>query len=176
MTDPGMMALLGQFFGVLATGLVLYAFSHKCDSRLKLVLVLASLTFALHYALLGGIAGALVSLINAVRNYIALKFYKSTAFMYLFLAIYAGIAVMNYGHWYDLLPSLAGSINTIAFYKLSGIGMRVLLYGTSASWITYGLRHDAYGAILSEIFIAAMNTITIARLFAARRNAGTTGA
>lgn len=154
-----------QIMGLIATVIVICAFYQKNDVRLKIIMMIGSLTFAVHFYLLGAYAGATVNVINAFLGGFSIRFHKSNKVMFFFIFIYSIIAFFTFEKLISLLPYVTGILGCIALYRLSGIPLRLLILVSSSLWMTYNIIFMSIGGIITEMFVMSVNCITIYRLF-----------
>ncbi len=153
-----------QAIGIIASGMAIFAFSHKSDKRFKIIIAMAAFTFALHFFLLGAYVGAAVNLINSLRAGLSLRFHNSNIIMIGFILVYLVAGVFGYQNPQDVLAVLSGCLGTFGMYKLSGIKLRVCLGISSVSWLIHDSLYRSIGGVATELFIQATNAITIFRL------------
>jgi len=130
---------LAQFIGIIASATVICAFNFKNDVRLKLVMMMGSFLFAVHFFMLGAFAGAIVNLVNVLRGGLSIKFHKSKKMMMFFISIYLTLAFITFDEIINLLPFVTGILGCFSLYLLSGIPLRLVILVSSSIWLTYGI-------------------------------------
>jgi hypothetical protein len=156
---------LAQIIGIIASAFIISAFLNKGDNHYKLLIMVGASLFALHFYMIGAMAGMVANIINAIRAGGSIYYHRSTPVLLFFLASYIAMGVVIYDSPVDLLPVFSGCVSTFAMFRLSGIQMRVCMYLSSLSWIAYGILVMSIGGIMTDSFILIANSITIYRLF-----------
>lgn len=156
---------LAQLIGIIASAIIVFAFNMKSDVRLKLIMVVGSFLFAVHFYMLGAYTGAIVNFINSFRGGLSIKFHKSNKIMLTFIVIYLCLAIVTYDQIINLLPFVTGVLGCFILYQLSGIPMRLAILVSSSLWMTYNIIFMSIGGIITEMFVMSVNCITIYRLF-----------
>ncbi len=156
--------VIAQGVGLIASALVIFAFSRKSDKLFKVFVMCGALVFSFHYILLGAYAGAAVAILNAVRTFFVIKFEQSRKVLFSFLFLYLVAGFIVYDKPSDLLPILSGSLSTIALCTLSGIKMRLMAFGIEILWLSYSIVIKSIGGLITNLFVLSTNAITIYRL------------
>lgn len=147
--------LLSQCFATLGFAFGLYGFMHAQDKHLKLCIAAAAVSMAVHFVLLGAVAGVFISLLGAAR-YIASSYTRSTTLMALFMAIGVVYGAITHQVWSDAIPILANILATYAIFNLTRARLRGCLIGVSLCWITYNsLHHSIVGVAMEGFYILA---------------------
>jgi hypothetical protein len=155
-----------QLVGYLAFVLGIVTFAQKDDKRLKLLLVVQSLTYVVHFWLLGEQAASAAAFVTALRTLSAVKT-RSGWVCAFFLLFGVGLGGRFVTTWFSVLPVIASSIGTIALFNLSGLRMRLALFAATLLWLVNNLFSGSIGGTLLEASIAVANLYTMWRLFRA---------
>ncbi len=152
-----------QLVGYLAFVLGIVTFAQKDDRRLKLLLVVQSVTYVVHFWLLGEPAASASAFVTALRALAAVKTRSGwvCAFFVLFGVALGGRFVTT---WFSVLPVIASSIGTLALFNLSGLRMRLALFVATLLWLVNNLFSGSIGGSLLEACIAVANLHTMWRL------------
>lgn len=134
MHDMTWQFVTGQALSLVALGLCIAAFSSKQDDRLLLILVLANIAFALHFAFLGGWVAASLTTLIIIRIILARRFKGSWLATMLLLAASAAAAAVTWQDPLDVLPLTAAVLGMVGMFLLHGIAMRVVLAGAALAW------------------------------------------
>jgi hypothetical protein len=153
-----------QLVGYLALALGIVTFAQKDDRRLKLLLVVQSVTYVVHFWMLGEPAASASAFVTALRALAAVKT-RSGWVCAFFLLLGAGLGVRFVTTWFSVLPVIASSIGTIALFNLSGVRMRLALFAATLLWLVNNLMSGSIGGTLLEASIAVANLHTMWRLF-----------
>jgi hypothetical protein len=101
--------VITQIVGVIASSFVVYAFTNKSDSRLKIFMMAGSIVFSIHFFLLGAYIGAIVHIIGLFRSWLSIKFHKSNIILMGFITIYVALSVITFESIRELLPLFAAN-------------------------------------------------------------------
>lgn len=161
--------LAGQFFGLVALGICLVAFSSKNDDRLLVLLISANVAFALQFLFFNSWTAAVLTLLVIVRIVLARRYTGSQWVMWGVLAANLIAAALTWRDWIDLLPLIAATLGTVTMFQLRGIPMRVGLGLAALAWMLNNLAIGSIGGTLAEGLIFVTNLITIVRLTRAHK-------
>lgn len=165
MIDLFSYGFVAQAVGILASALIIYAFTHKSDKRLKIFLMLSNILFASHFFLLGAYAGMAINALNCLRVGLSIKFHNSNKIMLGFISAYLGAGFLVYQNPQDVLPIFSACLGTFAMYKLSGIQMRLCLSVSGMSWLIHDIIYGSIGGVITESVLLVTNVITVFRLY-----------
>jgi hypothetical protein len=155
-----------QLVGYLAFVLGVVTFAQKDDRRLKLLLVVQSLSYVVHFWMLGEPAASAAALVTALRALAAVKT-RSGWVCSFFLLLGAALGARFVSTWFSVLPVIASSIGTLALFNLSGIRMRLALFAATLLWLVNNVMSGSIGGSILEASIAVANVYTMWRLFRA---------
>jgi hypothetical protein len=157
-----------QIAGYVSLVLGVWAFLHKDDGRMKLLLSLESVVYGAHFLMLGNMAAAGSATISAARTYASIRsksWWVAGAAVALNLAVGWKVAGRGLG-W---LPVLASCVATVAFFTLEGVRLRMVLLMTTLAWLVNGWVSRSVGGVVLETLIATANATTLARMEWERR-------
>lgn len=152
-----------QIVGYLSFVLGVTAFLQRSDRRLKFFNASESLTYAVHFALLGNLPAAASALISCTRSFLALKL-RSAWLAVFFIAINLGVGAELVKRWTGWLPICATCSATVAIFLMKGVPMRITLLGSTLLWLANNIISHSIGGTMLETTIATVNTLTIIRL------------
>ncbi|WP_332057991.1 YgjV family protein [Vibrio taketomensis] len=161
--DLFMNETLVQALGFVALGLNLCVSSTINDNRMRALICLSCLTFAVHYTLLGALVAGLNLFVNSFRALVSVK-YKGYHVFCLFLIVQIGMSIYFYSEPRDLLPAIASCISCYALFVAEGMRMRIAFLICTLTWMVNAALVGSYGGLLNDLFNASMLTITIFRL------------
>lgn len=147
---------LAQLVGFVALILGVAAFSVKQNEKLKLLQILQSSTYGVHFYLLGAMTGSAMALLAAGRNVVSLLNPPRITGV-LFMVLYLVIGYYRYANWYDILPILAVVIGTYAIFYSEGLALRYLFLAVTSLWLVHNLVVGSIGPIIMETFILCAN-------------------
>lgn len=159
--------VVAQVIGVIALCFGVLAFQTKEDKRLKIFLILQSISLATHFYLLGAQGGATAASISFTRNVCAM-FARLRHVAPLFIATYIVFGIINYERWVDVLPIMSAMFSTTAMFYLRGIPMRLFFLCSTILWLTHNAVVGSIGPFFMEVIIFFSNGYTILSLFRAK--------
>ncbi|RJX69488.1 YgjV family protein [Vibrio sinensis] len=154
---------LVQALGFVALGLNLCASSTTNDNRMRAIICLSCLVFAIHYSLLGALVAGLNLFVNSFRALVSVK-YKGRHVFFLFLIVQIGMSIYFYSEPRDLLPAIASIISCYALFIAQGMRMRFAFLVCTLTWMVNAVLVGSYGGLINDLFNATMLSITIFRL------------
>ncbi|MBS9405368.1 YgjV family protein [Halomonas sp. TRM85114] len=159
----------GQFFGLVSLALCVWAFSCKQDDRLLMLLLSANVAFALQFMFFASWTAAALSLLVIARIALARRYPGSKVAMASVLAASGVAAVLTWQSWADLPAIVAMVLGTVGMFLLRGIAMRVSLGLAALAWTLSHILAGSVGGTLAEALVILTNTITIYRLYRAKK-------
>ncbi len=161
---------LAQLLGYVAFCLGIAAFWQRDDRRLKALVAALSLTYAVHFTLLGNPTAVASALISSLRSGLAI-YTRSVwiAGLVVLANLAAGVAMVS--HWQQALPIAGAVLGTIAMFLLRGIAMRLVLLMGTCLWLMNNLMSGSIGGSALELMVGLTNATTIVRMLVARRKA-----
>ena len=146
------------------------SFLQRDDRRLRAMIALQALSYAVHFFLLGSAIAAFASLVTCARALVSL-YTRSPFVAVVILAVNLTFGVLSVHGAAGWLPVIASSAGTIAFFWFSGLKLRFILLGSTLCWLVNNLLVGSIGGTLLELFIGIANGITCYRLWRAHARA-----
>ncbi len=158
--------LIAQIIGIFAMAMNILAYQQKTRMRILLFQMLGPTLFFISFAMLGGIIGAIMNLIAAVRALIYMNGKRLRAdsiwWLYAFFALYAISYISVFTVFkkevtpanliIEFLP-IIGMVATSISYRMEGARMiRILGLVNSPCWIIYNAFCFSIGGILCDSF------------------------
>lgn len=162
-------ALAGQFFGLVSLILCVGAFSSKRDERLMVLLILANVAFALQFIFFESWTAAALTALVIVRIALARRYPGSLGVMACVLGASLLATWLTWQSLADLPALLAMVFGTTGMFLLRGIPMRVFLGLAALFWMLSQILAGSIGGTIAEALVIITNTITIYRLYRAKR-------
>lgn len=159
----------GQFFGLVSLALCVWAFSSKQDDRLLMLLLSANVAFALQFMLFESWTAAALSLLVIARVALARHYPGSKIAMVVVLAASGVASVLTWQSWADLPAIVAMVLGTVGMFLLRGIPMRFSLGLAALAWTLSHILAGSVGGTLAEALVILTNSITIYRLYRAKK-------
>lgn len=154
---------VAQGVGFLALIFGVISLSHHRDNHLKGWLAVQSFTLSIHYALMDAYAGAVVTMISALRNYLSIRGSVNPA-AFAFLALYVVFGLSRYEVWYDLLPMIASCSSTLAIFYLKGLHMRIVMFCAAFMYFLFNIFVGSIGPMIMEAMMMGANLRTMRKM------------
>lgn len=144
--------------------------SLQCKSMRGILLwqIMANLSTAASYALLGGFSGAGICIIAIVQT-VVMFFYSvkgekcHLAVIILFAALYVACSVYYFTSLFDLFSLCAALCFALSVAQERPMRMRLWSAGSMAFWIIYDLFTKAYGSLIVHIMVMGSALLAIYR-------------
>jgi hypothetical protein len=156
-----------QIFGYFAFVFGVACFLQKSDFRFKLLLVLESISYVLHFWLLGNFP-AMASASMAGSRTLTSIWTSSRWAAAFFLTLTIALGCWLITSWVGVLPIVASCIGTTAVFLFTGITMRLMMLTATFLWLANNILSGSIGGTALEACIALSNTYTIWQLHRAR--------
>jgi len=150
--------LLIQLIGVIGILAGIMAFQSNKHSRALGYKITEESIFALQYLLLGGITGAILNVVGAIRNIIFARLgiaNKEKELKYariIIAAIYTVIGLFSWNGIISILIVFAKIISTLAYGTTDMKKMRILIFFSSICWICYNIHLGSIAGALADGF------------------------
>ncbi|MCA1770675.1 MAG: YgjV family protein [Halomonas sp.] len=159
--------LWAQGIGGVAALLGVLAFQCRQDVRMLLFLAGSCLAWSLHFLMLTQPTAALLNLITAVRNLIAIR-HRGAWLAGLFITLYVISGGVSWRSAWDVLPVIAVVAGSVGVFFLHGLPRRGALLAGSLLWLVFNLQAGSIPGVLVMGADALSNAWRIQRLRAPR--------
>jgi len=157
-----------QLTGYIAAAIGVFSFLQKDDRKLRTTIAAQSLSYAVHFLLLGSTAASAAALVSSARTFISLHT-RATPVAVALLAVNVALGSFTADGLVGWLPVVGSCIGTVAFFWFDGITMRLVLLSSTACWLTNNIMVGSIGGTLLELFIGVVNASTCYRIWQAER-------
>ena len=157
------MSELAQLIGLVGFAMGLFAFSRQDDREMKGYLMLATLVFTVHFALLEAWVATATMGLTAIRAGVAM-YSRAWSWAITFIALQLILSLTLMTQWLELLPLLNGLIGIFAMFRLQGASLRMGMLICGVLGVAYILAVGSIGGSLMDTLVVIMNLATIARL------------
>ncbi len=150
--------IIAQALGLVGTAIMCLSFQCKESRKLFLVQFAASLTFSVHFFLLGAFTGLFLNLAELLRSFLLINGNKKWAShwgtMVFVMLLMAGCGALTWdGGWLSLLPTAAMVVSTPFLWTRNGKVLRLAtLLFISPCWLVYNTVVFSIAGILTEGF------------------------
>lgn len=155
---------LAQALGWIAFAAGVGCFLQRDDRRFKLWMAAECAAYVAHFALLGrptAVASTAVSLARALASLRTRSPWAAAGFVALSLGLGAWLA----DGWLSLLPIASSCLGTLALFLLQGLRMRLVMLAGTLLWVVHNALVGSWGGTALELVVAAVNGVTIWRLW-----------
>ena len=178
--------LWAQIIGFVAMCVGVASFQQKTQRGIILVQMLSSFLWMINLVFLGGLAGALLNVVGVFRSLVFGNKQKFRAdkiawvwgFVAAYLLMYA-LTFVGFGKeptaknlFFEFLPVIGMTVNTIAFYSKKARTVRLLGLINSPAWLIYDVFAGSIFGVFNEIFCICSIIIGLVR-FDLRKKEGT---
>ena len=168
MTTEQIINLIGQFVGFVAIAVAFLSFQVKKKGAILAIQALANFIWAVHFLMIGKLAGCILNLVATARNLIyakreSWKWLNGVWLPTVISAVVAAASILTRETWFDviLLPSTVLSSYTYC------LGSERLIRNStvfvSATWLIFNIVSFSISGVIAEIFNLTSLTIAIIR-------------
>ncbi|MFT3734155.1 MAG: YgjV family protein [Rhodocyclaceae bacterium] len=154
---------VAQIFGYFAFVFGVACFLQKNDMRFRVLLCLESLSYVVHFWLLGNYPAMASASMALTRTFTAI-YTRSRWAAAFFVTLTIALGIWLIKDWVGVMPILASCIGTTAVFLFSGITMRLLMLTATFLWLANNILSGSIGGTLLEACIALSNGYTIWQL------------
>ena len=140
---------LAQMAGWLAASAAIIAMLKKSDLRLKQGLIIHTVLYGVHFALLG-LPTAVVSCVIALARITLSIYTRSLLCAAALIIISAAMALALSRSTVDILPLAASVVLTLSLFRFDGIKLRLGLLAGSILWLIHNVYFQSWGGICLE--------------------------
>lgn len=159
--------LIAQIVGIIAVVFTFLSYQAKTQKKLITVQSIATAAFALHYFMLGTLAGAVSNIICIFRNIAYCnkdkRIFSGKYVPYVFAALIAGFGALAWQGPESLLIIIGIMINTVAMATDNPQHFRMSILLTSTMVLTYNILVISLGGILNECIAIISSVIGLIR-------------
>lgn len=165
--EHGIGWVIGQGFGILAMILGFFSFQMKTPRKILFVHGAVSLTFCIHYFLIGAYSGMAMNFVNIARNFFydrrTQKGSKSQTLPIIFVAIQAAMCALTWEAWYSVFVLLGIGVNTYCMSFSNAQRIRVSVLISSPLVLIYDVFAGSVGGIICETLAVSSALIGICK-------------
>lgn len=155
---------MAQVLGFIYAFILLLSNFGKTKTQILFLQTISFFFKSIHYLLLGGFSGFLISLVSMIRNIIFLKIEKTILWLITFIFLYLLMGIYSYENIFSVLPVLATIIYTLTVNKNNLLYLRTGLIITSIVWLIYNIYINSYSGIIVQIITLVSNMILVKKL------------
>ena len=151
---------MGQLIGFIYMFFLIYSYFQKTANKLLLYQSLAFLFKGIHYFLIGGMSGAITSVISFIRNLFFTKV-SSKLLMLFFIILYLIIGFITYNGFFSILPVAATIFYSFFVYIKNLKYLRISNLFISFIWLSYNIYLLSYAGILVQLILIISSVFSI---------------
>jgi len=159
-----MVFYLAQALGFVGLLFAIISFQKNSNKEIVFFQLLGSLTFVLHFTLLGAYTGAGMNVLGVLRNIVFFNREKEWAnkklWLYVFILMYIIVGLLSWKNSYSILPIIGMIFTTVAFWVKDPKYTRLIAFPSSPCWLIYNFVNLSVAGVLTEIF--AVSSLLIA--------------
>lgn len=157
-----------QLVGFLATGMGVASYQTKHRSNIIIRQIIANTGWIIHYLMLGSYSAVVANSIGTVRNILysfrgKYKFADSKLIPTISIIIFVISGAITYKDAFDILPTFAMIVASIALYIKDEKIIRYLSILLPVSWLLYAIRHFSIAGVISESLVLISVVVSIVR-------------
>ena len=166
---------IAQSFGLAATALVFLSALQKSDKSLQGVMLLGTITWVLHYSLLGSWVAAISYIVGVARNFSIYFDYVHRWGRYritlLFLVAYSLVGFFTITHPIEIIPCICSSLYAVALFNFTGIRMRLVMMIAQLLWFAFAFSVGSIGGCITCLGEFCLTILTVSKLLSLRTKA-----
>lgn len=154
-----------QLIGLLAFCILVLSYYKKNTTTILIYQITSNFIYAVHYFLLGGISGSLVSIIGMVRNITFIKIKSNKILLcIIFIIMYLITAILFYENVYSFFPVLGNSFYLVLMIRNDRKSLLIGGIINSAFWLVYAVIVLSYVGIITESILILSNVFQLTRI------------
>ena len=151
-----------QLIGLLAFCILVLSYYKKDSNTILTYQITSNLSYAVHYFLLGGLSGAFISFVGAIRNIIFIKVKRINILLVtIFAIIYLVITITFYEYLYYIFPMFANLFYLIFISKKDKKNILIGAILNSLFWVLYSVFVYSVVGVVTEFILIIFNAIQL---------------
>lgn len=156
--------MLAQAVGLIGLGFVTYAFQKENRTAILKTQSIGSALFSLHFFLLGGTIGSLLSATVVARNTVFLRkdthpWARHFMWPYVFSAISLCWLLSAWEGYISILPVTGMIVATYAMWLDDAFKLRKYIIVSAMLWIPYSIAHHAIPSLINQILVCVSSAV-----------------
>ena len=156
-----------QAIGLLGSLIVILAVQFNNRKLILVAQAVACVLWIIHYGLLGAMTAVFTNFVSFGRSFVFYhndkRWAKNSAWLWLFIALFAANSLLTWEGWRSILPGVAMSLTTGALWTKKPSRMRLLYLINSPFWLTYDLLTGSYSCAIVEACAFVSYIIAVVR-------------
>lgn len=159
--------IIAQILGVFAIILGFLSYQTKSSKSVLLLQSLTTVTFTVHYLLLGAYSGMIMNAVGIIRNFFYYnsqkRFFSWRWWPIVFALVSGTLGVMAWEAWYSVFVVAGLVINTVCMSFKSAQNIRKSILVTSPMVLTYDIFASSWSGAVYETVAIVSSAIGIYR-------------
>jgi hypothetical protein len=161
------MMLVGKVAGYIAIVASMLIYQQKTRKGLLIWKAVADVLWIVHYFLLGGYTGAVVTCVALVREVVFFRSGRhnknSKLVLAAFLCVSVVCSVLTWGGVFSLFAMLGALLSIVSFWLGVPKVSRIMAFPISICMLTYGVSQGSVAVLINEILALISSTVGILR-------------
>ena len=140
-------------------------YQQNTKKSLLICKAVADVLWILHYFLLGGYTGAVVTCVALVREVVFFRSARhsktSKPILLLFLCISVVCSVLTWGNVFSLFAMLGSMLSIVSFWLGEPKVSRIMVFPISCCMLIYGVSNGSLAALINEVLVMISSVIGI---------------
>ena len=149
--------VIAQVLGFCAMFTVMLTYQFKKQKTIMLLLVVCSLLWCFHFAVLGKPTAVALNAVNLIRcvvySFKTQTKWNSKWIPIAFIVISVISTVVTWENGWSVLPLVGGVFTTVANWQTDTKRLKLLTLPVSASWFTYNFINHSYAGVANETIV-----------------------
>ena len=159
------MMLVGKVAGYIAIVASMLIYQQKTRKNLLICKAVADVLWIIHYFLLGGYTGAIVTCVALVREVVFfrtdLRSKNSKLILACFLCVSVVCAALTWGNIFSVFAMLGSLLSIVSFWLGEPKVSRIMAFPISGCMLIYGVANGSVAVLINEVLVMISSVIGI---------------
>ena len=159
------MLLVGKVAGYIAIVASMLIYQQKTRKNLLICKAVADVLWIIHYFLLGGYTGAIVTCVALVREVVFfrtdLRSKNSKLILACFLCVSVVCAALTWGNIFSVFAMLGSLLSIVSFWLGEPKVSRIMVFPISGCMLIYGVANGSVAVLINEVLVMLSSVIGI---------------
>ena len=149
--------LVGKVAGYIAIVASMLIYQQKTRKNLLICKAVADVLWIIHYFLLGGYTGAIVTCVALVREVVFfrtdLRSKNSKLILACFLCVSVVCAALTWGNIFSVFAMLGSLLSIVSFWLGEPKVSRIMVFPISGCMLIYGVANGSVAVLINEVLV-----------------------
>lgn len=159
------MILVGKIAGYIAIVASMLIYQQKTRKSLLICKAVTDVLWILHYFLLGGYTGAIVTCVALVREIVFFRSDRqaknSKRILLIFLCVSAVCTALTWGGAISIFAMLGSMLSIVSFWVGEPRVSRIMAFPISGCMLIYGVANGSVAVLINEVLVMVSSVIGI---------------